>query len=214
MKEKIKLYQGYFIIIILSLISVFFLPALGSSVGLAFAFPTTAAGWLVWTGGKLAVTAINILLFDQFVRQAKLNVRDNEHFKIAQEIFNNLETPEEEYLPGPAEFFRKLYRSKGTSLFFTSILSLIAFSNAILTFNWITMLTYLFTIVTGIIFGWITMANVEDYWTDTYYKLALKTQRQKESEKSVPKQAELTPAAYIENINSLLEEKENGNKTR
>ena len=42
------------------------------------------------------------------------------------------------------------------------------------------MLTYLFTIITGIIFGWITMISVEDYWTDTYYKLAIKTQREQE----------------------------------
>lgn len=213
MKEQLKLYQGYIIIVILSLISVVFLPMLGTEIGLAFAFPTTAAGWLVWGASKLAVTIINILLFDQFVRQAKINIKDNENFIKAQEIFNRLETPEEEFLPTPRQFFGKLYRTKGVTLFFTTLLSLVAFSNALLTFNYITMLTYLFTIVMGCVFGWITMANVEDYWTDTYYKLALKTQRQAESEKPVPKVAELTPAAYVENINSLLEEKENGIKT-
>ena len=128
MKEKFKLYQGYFIIGILSLICIFFLPMLGSTVGLSFAFPTTAAGWLIWTVSKIAVILINLLLFDQFVRQAKINVRDNEQFKSAQEIFNALETPEEEYLPTPNEYLTKLYRSKGTKSFITSALSVIAFS--------------------------------------------------------------------------------------
>ena len=184
MKEKFKLYQGYFIIGILSLICIFFLPMLGSEVGLVFAFPTTAAGWLIWSVSKIAVILINLLLFDQFVRQAKINVKDNEQFMKAQEIFNNLSTPEEEYLPTPTEFFSRLYRNKGTKSFITSALSVVAFSNAILTFNWVTMLTYLFTIITGIIFGWITMISVEDYWTDTYYKLALKTQREQEAQKT------------------------------
>lgn len=185
MKEKFKLYQGYFIIGILSLICIFFLPMLGSTVGLAFSFPTTTAGWLVWSISKLAVILINLLLFDQFVRQAKVNVRNNKNFQAAQNIFNTLETPEEENLPTPHEFLSKLYRTKGVTSFITSALSVIAFSNAILTFNWVTMLTYLFTIITGIIFGWITMISVEEYWTDTYYKLALKTQREQEKKQSL-----------------------------
>lgn len=196
MKEKFKLYQGYFIILILSLICIFFLPMLGSTVGLAFAFPTTAAGWLVWGVSKLAVILINLLLFDQFVRQAKINIKDNPNFLKAQEIFNKLETPEEEYLPAPQEYLSKLYRNKGTKSFLTSALSVIAFSNAILSFNWVTMLTYLFTIVTGVIFGWITMISVEDYWTDTYYKLALRTERKQLTKED------------IENVNKIEERKD------
>lgn len=183
MKEKFKLYQGYFIIAILSLICIFFLPLLGSEIGLSFAFPTTAAGWLIWIVSKLAVIIINLLLFDQFVRQAKINIKDEEKFIEAQKIFNELETPEEEHLPSPQEFLGKLYRTKGTKTVIGSVLSVVAFSSAILTFNWVTMLTYLFTIVGGIIFGWITMITVEDYWTDTYYKLAQKTKREQEKEK-------------------------------
>ena len=177
MKEKLKLYQGYFIIGILSLVCVFFLPMLGSSVGLAFAFPNTWAGWFIWVVSKLAIVLINMLLFDQFVRQAKINIKDNENYVKAQSIFDALETPEEEYLPGPNEYLHRLYRSKGTKVMITSALSVFAFSNALLTFNWITMLTYLFTVTTGIIYGWITMLSVEDYWTDTYYKLALRVQK-------------------------------------
>lgn len=204
MKEKFKLYQGYLIIAILSLICIFFLPMLGSEIGLAFAFPTTAAGWLIWGSSKAAVILINLLLFDQFVRQAKINVRDNPKFIEAQTIFNKLQSPEEEYLPTPREYLSKLYRTKGATSFATSLLSVIAFSNAILTFNFVTMLTYLFTIVTGIIFGWITMVSVEDYWTDTYYKLAQKKERKQKEEEEILEQQQKQKNQEIiseENIN-------------
>ena len=174
MKEKLKLYQGYFIILILSLISIFFLPMLGSTVGLAFAFPATAAGWVVWTVSKLAVIMINMLLFDQFVKQAKINVKDNPNYVEACRIFNQLSPLGEEEILDPATFLSKLYRTKGTKVMATSALSVVALSNAILTFNWISMLTYLFTVITGLVYGWITMATVENYWTEDYYKLALR----------------------------------------
>jgi hypothetical protein len=50
------------------------------------------------------------------------------------------------------------------------------------------MLSYLFTIVGGIVFGWITMASVEEYWTEDYYKLAIK--KQKEDAEEAPLTAE------------------------
>lgn len=205
MKEKLKLYSGYFIIGILSLISIFFLPMIGSSIGLGFNFPITAAGWLVWSVSKLAVILINMLLFDQFVKQAKINIKDNENFLAAQAIFNELHGEEEEKLLYPKQFLSKLYRSKGSKVFITTALSVVALSNAILTFDWVTMLTYTFTVVTGIIYGWITMATVETYWTEDYYKLALKVQKENQ-EKAAVTAPSLTPEEYVENVNQILEE--------
>ena len=176
MKEKLKLYQGYFVIFILSLISIFFLPMLGSTVGLGFSLPTTAAGWVVWLVSKLAVIIINMLLFDQFVKQAKINIKDNPQYLEACRIFNTLNPEGEEEILEPDAFLSKLYRTKGTKVMLTSALSVVALSNAILTFNWVTMLTYLFTVVMGIIYGFITMATVEEYWVEDYYKLAIRKQ--------------------------------------
>lgn len=214
MKEKIKLLQGYFIIAILSLICIVFLPMIASStVGIAFVYPTSRSGWLIWAVSKLAIIFINMLIFDQFVRQAKLNVKDNPNFIEAQRIFNELHTPEEEELLTPHQYLGRLYRTKGTTIVLTSTLSLVAFTNAILSFNWVVMLTYLFTIITALIFGWITMIGVEDYWTDTYYKLAKREEKKQSQNAEGEAKVHLTPAAYVENINTLLEEKKNGNKT-
>lgn len=44
------------------------------------------------------------------------------------------------------------------------------------------MLTYLFTVVFGLIFGWMTMNNVEEYWTDTYYRRYKRDKAQEDME--------------------------------
>lgn len=174
-----RLYQNYIIIAILSAISVFFLPMLGSEVNIGFRFPNTTAGWVVYIVTKLSIVCINIMLLDQFVKQAKVNIRDNKQFIEADEYFNGKDS--EEKLLYPIEFLGKIYRNKMVTTAIFSILGVFGLTQAVLVFDWISMLTYLFTIVFGIIFGWITMNEVEIYWTDTYYKLYKKDKKEKEN---------------------------------
>lgn len=183
-KEKISLFQGYFIIIILSLISIFFFPMIGSTVGIQFNLPTTAAGWTVYIISKAAMVLINILIFDQFVKQAKVNVKDNEHYKFAAAAFEDT-IHQDEKLLYPKEYFARLYKSKGIKVTLSTLLSVVGLSQAILSFDIITMLTSIFTVGMGAIFGWITMVNVESYWTEDYYKLALKYLEEKEGGSSL-----------------------------
>lgn len=191
MKEKIKQYGNYFIILILSLISIFFLPMLGTSIDLAFVLPSTPAGWLVWIVTKLAVVAINMLLFDQFIRQGKLNIKNNKKFLMADRFFNQLQEEEEEKIPTPAEFFSKMYRTRGSKVILGSALSAIAFSNALLTFDWVSMLTYLFTVIGGCVYGWMSMLKTEDYWTDTYFRLAKQEAKKRNIEFKFQEEEEL-----------------------
>lgn len=180
-KEKWRFYQNYIIIGILSLISVFFLPMLGTEVGIGFKVPNTLAGWIVWALTKLCIVAINIMLLDQFIKQAKVNVRDDTNFKEANDYYYTT-TEEEEYLPAPKEYISSLYKKKGITNVITSALSVFGLTSAILTFDWVSMLTYLFTIVFGLIFGWMTMNNVEEYWTDTYYRRYKRDKAKKDME--------------------------------
>ena len=71
-KFRTNLY--YWIIGIISLIALFFLPALGSSVGIGLALPTTIAGWIVYISTKVIIAIINILIFHCFRLQGKLNI--------------------------------------------------------------------------------------------------------------------------------------------
>ena len=177
-QEMWRQYQYYVIIGLLSCIALFFFPALGSEAGLGFVFPTTAAGWIVYVLTKLAVAALNIMIFHCFVLQAKLNIKDDDKYKEACRILAEHKTGNA--IPqSPETYFHNLYRKKGLTVFFTSLVSAIGLTQAILAYDLVSMLTYLVTIVIGIITGILTMNATEDFWTSEYYEYAIYVKTQK-----------------------------------
>lgn len=177
MKQQWRLYQNYIIIALLSIVSVFFLPMLGSSVGLGFTLPDTFAGWTVYLATKACIVVINILIFDQFVKQGKVNVKDDPRFLEAERILSEQNKSEEEILPAPY-YIRKMYKSKVTTTGIFTILGVFGFTNALLTFDWVSMLSYTFTIIMGLVFGWISMNQAEEIWVEKHYRYAKKVERE------------------------------------
>lgn len=178
--EKIKLYTYYIIIGIVSLIALLFLPMVGSSVGLEMRLPDTLVGWIVYCVTKLIVAALNVIIFYCFMQQAKVNVKDNEKYKKANDILEVIEERKDRAPRSPKEWTRKQYGGKGITIFVTTILAAVSLTQAILTFDYITMLTYLFTIIMGLIFGILQMKNAEIYWTTEFYEYALKAKKEEE----------------------------------
>lgn len=177
--DKFRQWLYYFIIGFVSLISLFFLPMLGSTAGLSWNIPNTPVGWVVWVVTKLIVAILNIIVFHCFMLQAKVNIADNEKYKKANEIL--LAAKKKERLPrSPERWTSKQYFTKGVSIFLFSVLSAVALTQAILTFDWVSMLTYLFTIIFGIIFGVLQMKAAEAYWTGEYYEYALMIEKESE----------------------------------
>ena len=185
---KIKARQNiYYIIIgIISFITVAFLPMVGSTVGLQWKLPDTTVGWIVWAVTRLVISTINVLLFYSFMEQAKLNVKDNERYKEANEIL--LKSKKKEHEPkSPSKWQAEQYGKKATKIFLGSAMSVVAFGQAILSYDWVSMLAYIFTLAMGLIFGVMQMKKAEIYWTTEYYAYALKKQ---ESELLEEKQEE------------------------
>lgn len=150
--DKIRQYMYYFIIGIISLIALLFLPMLGSTVGLAWNIPNTTVGWIVWIALKVIVAIINVLIFHSFMQQAKLNVKDNPKYAEARCILDQVQN--KTILPrSPHQFNKVEYGRKGVGIALSTALATIALTQAILSFDWISMLTYLFTILMGLIFG-------------------------------------------------------------
>lgn len=178
--KKVEIYKYYIVIAILSLIVVFFMPFIGSGVGLALNIPNTFVGWSIYILTKLLVVAINLTIFYSFMEQAKINIKDHPKYIEANTI---LEKYFKEFRPiplGPEEWTKKQYKSKGISLAVTTLFGAIALTNAVLTFDFVVMLTYLFTIIMGIIFGFIQMGSAENYWTGEYWEYAIYIRDQKE----------------------------------
>lgn len=180
-KNLIKQYRNYFIIGILAAIAVFFLPMLGSSVGLAFVIPNTVAGWIVYVSTKLCIVVINLLIYDQFMKRAKVNVKDDPKFIEAEKILTAELDGVDDALP--AEYYiKRMYRSKMASTAIFTLLGVFGFTNAILTFDWVSMLSYTFTIIMALTFGWISMGEAEVIWIEQHYKYAKRVERERAEE--------------------------------
>lgn len=180
--EKAKLWLNYIIIGVVSLIALIFFPMIGSTVGLGWNTPTTVVGWIVWTVIKVLVAILNIIIFHCFMCQAKINIKDNAQYIEARKILKELEN--KNFVPmAPNKWVRRQYGFKGTSIGVLTAISTIALSQAILTFDWVAMLTYFFTVIMGIVFGVLQMKSAEEYWTEEYYEYALYIQKQQNSNK-------------------------------
>lgn len=179
-RERIKQNLYYVIIGIISFLSVAFLPMVGSTIGLGWKLPDTTAGWVVWVVSRLIIATINVLIFYSFMEQAKLNVKDNAHYIEAREILYKNKKKEHEP-QSPQKWQALQYGKKGTTIFISSALSVVALGQAMLTFDWVAMLAYIFTIALGVIFGIMQMKKAEAYWTGEFYEYALKKQQEQET---------------------------------
>lgn len=178
--KTLDLYLYYILIGVLSFIALVFLPFFGSEVGMAFTFPTTPAGWVVYITQQALMALVNILIFHSFICQSYVNVKDNPNYIAARDIFHR---DDKEYIPLTlAQFNRKEYGRKGVAIFIGTLLGGFALTQAILTYDYVRMLAYLFTIILGIIFGIYEMKKYEEYLTYEYLQSALYYQRKKEEQ--------------------------------
>lgn len=183
-KFEFRKYLYYSLIIVISIITLVFMPMMGSTVGLGFNLPNTDAGWVVYILTRFAVAGLNLLIFYCFMEQAKINVKDNEKYIEANKILE-LDDPERKYKPqSPREWNRKEYEKKGFMITFGSLLSAFALTNAILTYDWIVFLTYLVTLLLGLIMGVLQMRSAEYYWTNEYWQYAKLVQKTREESKT------------------------------
>ena len=189
--EKWKTYQYYIIIGILSIIALFFLPMIGSEAGLVLNLPTTAIGWIVYVITKLLVAVLNILIFHCFVKQGKVNILGHPDFIEANTILAETQNVQEFVPRSPKQWNLATYGKKGLTIFVTTLISVIGLTQAVLTFDWVSKLTSLFTVIMGIIFGILQMNETERYWTEEYLQYAKKVQtdaaRLKEKEEEIRK---------------------------
>lgn len=171
-KLVINQYLYYALIGIVSFVCLFFLPFVGSEIGLEWSLPQTTAGWAVFVVTKGLGAFVNILIFHLFIQQAGLNVKDDPKYKAAMEMASK--NKDKSYKPkSPLAFFSIQYGVKGTTVFLFSAVSAIALTQAILTFNWVILLSYVFTLIMGVVFGVIEMKKVELYWTTEFYDYTL-----------------------------------------
>lgn len=170
--SSISAYLNYIIVAVVSVVMLLFLPFLGSEIGLAFTFPDTAAGWVVYIITKAITAVANLLLFHCFLSQAKVNVKGDERYIKAREMMRLCPNQDPKAPIAPEKWVSREYAFKGTAIFITTLISAFCLAQAILTFDFVTFFTYLLTIIFGIISGIIEMKKAEEIWTDGYLEYA------------------------------------------
>lgn len=198
-KFEFKKYLYYGLVGVISFIILVFLPMLGSETDIGFAFPNTTSGWCIYILSKIIVSVMNVLIFYCFMEQAKVNVKDDEHYIRANEILEQI--IDKKYLPrSPRVWNTQQYSTKAVSIFFTTLMSAFVFTNAILTYDWVTALTYIFTLIFGLIFGVLQMKSAEKYWTNEYYQYALMKFEELKNKKMTRREIEKCLNTMVKNI--------------
>ena len=167
-KKRFKDLSGYFLVGIVSLLSVVVVPLLGTDFGTTIVIPNTWGGLAIWLCTRFTVVVVNLLIFDAFIKQAKINVKDDERYKSAVLKLNTIKEEAGIVPRSPEKFNKQQWRKKGTTLGISSILSSFLLTECIVNFDLTNFLTYLFTIGGAVAFGYLTMMNNEDYWTTEF----------------------------------------------
>lgn len=169
MKLRQNLY--YCLIAIASFVALVFLPMLGTNVDAGWNLPTNRRGWIVFIAIRIIVSILNVFIFASFINQGKLNVSDDPNYKKAQQLLAKVKN--KDYVPrSPRKFNAIEYGQKGVTVFLSTATSLVALTQAILSYDWIALLTYALTVTGSIVFGIFEMKKVEIYWTVEYLEYA------------------------------------------
>ena len=170
---KLKQYTYYIIIAVISLLSLIVIPLIGTDLpDIKAAFPSDAIGWCLYIGERILVIIMNFIIFDSFVKQARINIKDDENFKKANEIL--AKNKPKEYRPkSEKKYLSEIYLKEGTSLVITSVMSLFVIGTAILNYDYMLLIATTFSVISCIVFGILTMKKVEIYYTGEYYDYAL-----------------------------------------
>ena len=165
-------YLWYIMVGFASVLALTFLPFLGTTVEMGWNWPATPAGWVVFIVTKLFVVGLNFIIFHSFIQQARINIRHDQNYLKALQILRAID-PKTKKPMSLRQFNRKQYGVKGVMTAITSLMSAFSLGQAILTFDWVMFLSYLFTIAVGVLFGILQMKKYESFYTQDYLIYAL-----------------------------------------
>lgn len=164
-------YLNYILIALISIVSLTFLPMIGSTMGVEFHFPTTKWELTLFITVRACASIVNVLIFHSFICQSKINVKNEPKYKEAREIL--ITTKKKARKPRSlAHFNADEYGKKGTSLLIGTFFGTLVLTEAIINFSLVNFLTYVFTTTMAIVFGILEMKKYEEYYVTEYWEYA------------------------------------------
>lgn len=167
-----KQYLYYVIIGIFTFIVLVFMPMLGSSIDGGLKLPQGKGAWVMFVITRVFIAVTNIIIFYSFMQQAKLNVRNNKEYIEANEILLRVKNKREKKPMSPKKWESSQYLKKGTTIALGTVFALFSLSQAILTYKYTDLISYVVLIFSATVFGVFQMKKAEVYWTTEYYRYA------------------------------------------
>ena len=167
-----KQYLYYVIIGVFTFIVLVFMPMLGSSLDGSLKLPEGKGAWIMFVITRIFIAITNIIIFYSFMQQAKLNVRNNEYYKAANEILIRTKNSKEKKPMSPKKWETSQYLKKGTTIALGTVFALFSLSQAILSYKYTDLISYVILIFSATVFGIFQMKKAEIYWTTEYYRYA------------------------------------------
>ena len=140
------------------------------------AFPTSTIGWIIWIFCNFSVGAIGIMILVCFNKQAEINVKNEPTYIKAKEILRKAKKKKKPR--SYAQYMSRIYTKKGLTIFVSSVFSVIAIGQAILTYDYIKLISYTLVIIIQLIFGTMQMKETENFLTNEWYEYALDVQEE------------------------------------
>ena len=196
-------YFWYGIVFLLSLITLFAIPMLGSEAGLAWNIPTTAVGWIVWTVSNVAASILNVMMFHSFTKQGKVNILEDPRYLEAEKLMQDNKIEPDKTPMAPEVLIGRTYRTKGISIFVFTLLGTVGLGQAILTFDGVKFLSQVIVLGIGLVCGVMQMKHVEDIWTIdylTYAKWKVKEKEEAELKAQTTDYNEICERTVIERV--------------
>ena len=165
-------YLYYVIIGIFTFIVLVFMPMLGSSIDGGLKLPQGKGAWVMFVITRVFIAITNIIIFYSFMQQAKLNVRNNKEYIEANKILLRVKNKRERKPMSPKKWEASQYLKKGTTLAIGTVFALFSLSQAILTYKYTDLISYVLLIFLATVFGIFQMKKAEIYWTTEYYRYA------------------------------------------
>ena len=178
-------YLYYFICALICLVVIIFVPMLGSpGITLAMLFPTTTAEWIVWGITKGATIGMNLMIFHCLVKQGEVNVSTHPNYLAAKDLL--IKAEDKQAIPlSPAQYHATVYGKKMATLSLTTLMSLIGFGSAILTFSLAVFFAQLISVIIAVSFGLFQMKKEEIWYSEDYLRYAkYYTQKVKEQKQN------------------------------
>lgn len=168
--DQVKNIAYYIMIGLVSLLMMFVVPLFAGSLAGDYKlyFPETVEAWIIYIIMRTANCIGNIAMFIFFKLQAKTNVRKDPNYIEAAKLMSSLKGRKAAKPRSPGRMNFEDYSIKIVSLIVMTLVTTVTITALVIAWDLVSFISMVVAVLVGILFGWTTMIQNEEYWTHEY----------------------------------------------